>query len=137
MREETAEWLIPLMEAANERAIDTTPLMRASTMPAVEAASPKIDGLASLMPEGAELRAIDWVRYGRLLRHELGWESTYPEHPLSEYFKRSWNRAVELGYARMRIVDGEPMYQWTELARKHGWANMPDGENPPAQGEKE
>ncbi len=81
MREETGEWLLPLMEAAEERSIDILTLVSAATMPAVEADSPQIDALASMMPEGADLRAVDWVRFGRLLRHELGWDSTYPDHP--------------------------------------------------------
>jgi len=81
MREETAEWLLPLMEAAQERLIDTGPLIMAETMPAVEADSPKIDALASMMPEGADLRAVDWIRFGRLLRRELHWDNTYPDNP--------------------------------------------------------
>jgi hypothetical protein len=32
------------------------------------------------MPEGAAARAIDWIRFGRLLREKLGWED-YPGFP--------------------------------------------------------
>ena len=81
MRDETAEWLLPLMQAAEERHIEVLSLVSASTMPAVEADSPHIDALVGMMPEGADLRAVDWVRFGRLLRHELRWDNTYPDCP--------------------------------------------------------
>ncbi len=81
MREETTKWLLPLMQAAEERHIEILSFVSAATMPAVEADSPEIDALAGMMPEGADLRAVDWVRFGRLLRHELHWDNTYPDHP--------------------------------------------------------
>jgi len=27
---------------------------------------------------------IDWIRFGQLLRHELGWDETYPAYPLTD-----------------------------------------------------
>jgi hypothetical protein len=29
----------------------------------------------------ARARAIDWIRFGYLLRTRLGWDDTYPDHP--------------------------------------------------------
>jgi hypothetical protein len=40
MRDETALWLNPMLNAANDRDIDTRPLMMQAMMPAAEAATP-------------------------------------------------------------------------------------------------
>ena len=83
MRNETGDWLAPMFEAANERPdIDTAALMQQSTMPAAENVAPMnpiLNRIADTMP-GA-VKAIDWVRFGELLRHELGWDDTYPAMP--------------------------------------------------------
>lgn len=78
MRDETAEWLNPLLAEAEERGIDITPIVRRSMMPTAEADSPQINELAALTPD---LRAVDWVQVGRLLCSELGWADTYPAFP--------------------------------------------------------
>lgn len=79
MREETDAWLAPMMEAADQ----VTPermrqLMSAATMPAAETDSPTVEQLAR---HSEHVRGIDWVRFGQLLRHELGWDDTYPAFP--------------------------------------------------------
>jgi hypothetical protein len=84
MRPETEEWLGPMFEAAAARDIDILPLMTAASMPAAEADTPIGDWLAKRFPaasEGPVMRAVDWVRFGQLLRHELGWDDTYPAYP--------------------------------------------------------
>ncbi|MEU4287810.1 hypothetical protein AB0E63_06275 [Kribbella sp. NPDC026596] len=80
MRDETDKWLRPMVEAAEIREIDIMSLMSAATMPAAEADDPWLDKLQSYAPSGA-LRGIAWVRFGQLLRHELGWDDTYPAFP--------------------------------------------------------
>lgn len=81
MREETSDWLEPMLTEAEARGISTSDLMTQATMPAVEADSPTLDHLAGYMPEGATMRALDWVRFGQLLRSRLGWDDTYPAYP--------------------------------------------------------
>ncbi len=86
MREATAVWLNPMMEAAEEAGIDTRPLMKAAMMPAAEADFPPeeqgfFDAVASV--EGLTHSAIDWIRFGELLRERLGWHD-YPEYPEPE-----------------------------------------------------
>ena len=80
MREETAQWLDPMMYEAEQRGVDIHQLMRQATMPATEAATPLLDWLATA-DIGVEFRGIDWVQLGQLLRHELGWDDTYPAYP--------------------------------------------------------
>jgi hypothetical protein len=36
--------------------------------------------LAEVFP-GAKASPIDWIRFGQLRRHELGWDDTYPAYP--------------------------------------------------------
>jgi hypothetical protein len=55
-------------------------LMREASMPAREADNEFLDALVQTAPENAGLRGIDWIRFGQLLRDELGWEK-YPEVP--------------------------------------------------------
>jgi hypothetical protein len=79
MRAETADWLAPLMVEADGCDIDVMLLIQASEMPAAEAGSPQIDALVELLPDGAKVMAVDWVRFGQLLRHELGLDQTYSD----------------------------------------------------------
>ena len=78
MREETGEWLDPMLTEANARGIDTRPLMRQASMPVAESDNQFLEELATVVPA---VKGIDWVRFGQLLRHELGWCETYPPHP--------------------------------------------------------
>lgn len=82
MRDDTARWLEPLMDAANEGAVREA--MREATMPASEADHPTIDALSGVAPDDPNIAhgAIDWVRCGQLLRQRLGWHH-YPESPPS------------------------------------------------------
>lgn len=86
MRDETAEWLNPMMDELQKRnsngvEIDLQELMMRATMPAAEVDSPIMNWVVQAVPDGATTRAIDWVRLGQLLRHELGWDDTYPAMP--------------------------------------------------------
>lgn len=84
MREQTGAWLSPLMEEAGRRGIDTLAFIRQSAMLAAEAdPAPSVDRAARLAGElpGARALAVDWIRLGQLLCHELGWDDTYPSHP--------------------------------------------------------
>jgi hypothetical protein len=87
MRDDTADWLQPMLDAALEAGIDVRSLMSAATMPAAEADTPLGDWMAQTFPPGEEdavaMEAIDWVRFGGLLRDALGWEDTYPAFPAS------------------------------------------------------
>ncbi|OBI33762.1 hypothetical protein [Mycobacterium sp. E2238] len=77
MRDETAAWLEPMLTEAEQRDVDIKSLMTQATMPAAETSDPAIEAMAHLDPE---VRGIDWVRFGELLRRELGWD-TYPADP--------------------------------------------------------
>lgn len=84
MREESSAWLAPMLEEADRRYIDVQALLRQAAMAAAEAdPHPSVDAAtqqASQMP-GARALAVDWIRLGALLRHELGWDDTYPPLP--------------------------------------------------------
>ena len=77
MNDQTSDWLRPMIEAAGD-GIDIGALMVQSSMPVAEAASPLLDELSQLDPN---MVPIDWIRFGELLRHELGWDDTYPAYP--------------------------------------------------------
>lgn len=81
MREETGEWLFPMLTEAEKRSIATALLLSPASMPAAEADNEIGDWLAKHPVPGIEHRAVDWVRFGQLLRHELGWDNTYPAYP--------------------------------------------------------
>ena len=81
MREQTSTWLAPMMEAAELAKIDVNALLRMSTMSAVEAEYDAPDTISSALPPHAPVSAIDWIRFGELLRHKLGWDDTYPALP--------------------------------------------------------
>jgi hypothetical protein len=53
MREDTADWLAPMIDAAGERGLD----------------------------DAEPATAIAWIEYGYLLRSRLGWDESYPPHP--------------------------------------------------------
>jgi hypothetical protein len=84
MRDETAAWLDPMFQALYEEG-DSRPgviqtLMAQALMPAAEAGTPMMNWLARYAPDGARSMAIDWIRFGQLLRDKLGWD-WYPEEP--------------------------------------------------------
>lgn len=70
------------MNAADERSdIDFQSLLLRSAMSAAEADDEFISLMATMMPEGAAGRgAVDWIRFGQLLRERLGWDH-YPDEP--------------------------------------------------------
>ena len=82
MRETTSAWLGPMLTEAEARGLDTQRLMQQASMPAaeVEWPSPAQQRIASLAPPGARMMAVDWIRFGELLRGALGWED-YPAGP--------------------------------------------------------
>ncbi len=84
MRDETAEWLTPMLAEAHARGMNCRPLMAQATMPAAEvdwASLGKFDP-ARYAPPGASSLGIDWIRFGGLLRDALGWQD-YPPWPES------------------------------------------------------
>lgn len=82
MRDETAEWLAPLMEAAELTADEHTALMRQASMPAAETDNMVIEWMGRVTAgTGAITTGIDWVRFGTLLRSRLGWDDSYPAFP--------------------------------------------------------
>jgi len=71
-----------LDEADRRGGINIGAMMQSATMPAAEADSPSLSWLSRLAPApDATMRALDWVRFGQLLRAELGWDDTYPDLP--------------------------------------------------------
>lgn len=84
MREETALWLNPMWDEADKRGMnDLRGLMMQASMPAAEADAPVGDILAELPVSNASHLAIDWIRFGQLLREALGW-CDYPALPDDE-----------------------------------------------------
>jgi hypothetical protein len=84
MKENTGKWLEPMLDAAREHDIDTTSLMARATMPAVEAdQTPMMQFIQRAVPDGRH-SVIDWIRFGELLREELGW-ANYPKRPEPEF----------------------------------------------------
>lgn len=79
MRESTSEWLSPMLDAVGPD-VDVKGLMRQASMPAAEAGTPVTDWMAA-NPVGVVPRGIDWIRFGQLLRTEIGWDKTYPAYP--------------------------------------------------------
>ena len=65
MREDTSAWLEPMMKAADAK-------FPAGWM---------LDLSAQVEGTRARHQAIDWVRFGYALRHRLGWDGWYPNHP--------------------------------------------------------
>ena len=79
-RTATAAWLQPMMDAADAAGMtpaETQKLMWQASMPAAESTNPHAEWRAKNAPEGAAIVAIDWVRFGYLLRHRLGWDDSY------------------------------------------------------------
>jgi hypothetical protein len=69
-----------MLDAADGIEADTfRDLMRQAAMPAAEADTPVTDWVAQNMP-AAQSGAIDWIRFGQLLRNRLGWD-WYPDEP--------------------------------------------------------
>jgi hypothetical protein len=85
MKETTAEWLNPMVEAIDANGVTPEELrdfMMQATMPAAEADNPFLDWLTKNYHSGAGVttRALDWIRYGQILRERLGW-TDYPTCP--------------------------------------------------------
>ena len=81
MKESTAKWLAPMQEAARERGIDMAALMARATMPIAEADGDPLlqQFLQEAVPDANHI-GVDWIRFGDLLREELGW-ADYPQGP--------------------------------------------------------
>lgn len=83
MRESTSAWLDPMIEAWPGSPEELRRLIQQATMPAAEvfaADHPLRRALEGALPPGSAHGAIDWIRFGQLLRQELGW-TDYPEYP--------------------------------------------------------
>jgi hypothetical protein len=86
---EITAWLEPLFEAAERTDIDLWAIVQQATVPSAEVPDPEhrsdVEARLGEWPDlpADEVRvAVDWVKMGQLLRHELGWDDSYPEHPL-------------------------------------------------------
>jgi hypothetical protein len=83
MRTSTAEWLRPLKEKAErELPLDVIEaLLMQATMPADEAEdSDFVKWAMKKKKPGTDIRTIDWIEFGQLLRKKLErWE--YPQFP--------------------------------------------------------
>jgi len=75
----TSAWLNPMLDEAGVRGINVLTFFYPASMPAEEANDPILDRIAKCSPMG-RTRALDWIRFGQLLRAELGWDH-YPEQP--------------------------------------------------------
>jgi hypothetical protein len=83
MRKETADWLEPMMEELDRRPEDQQEiggLMAQASMPAAEGADPVLAVALRSVGSDPATRAIDWIRFGQLLKARLGWD-WYPDFP--------------------------------------------------------
>jgi hypothetical protein len=85
---EITAWLEPLFEAAERTDIDLWAIVERATVRVAEGSETEHRSDVSIdlgeWPDlpGQEVRlVVDWVRFGQLLRHELGWDASYPEDP--------------------------------------------------------
>jgi hypothetical protein len=81
---EVTAWLEPLFEAAEHTHIDLWAIVQQATVPVTQAPDPEHrSDVAALPREWPDLpaAAVDWVKMGQLLRHELGWDESYPAEP--------------------------------------------------------
>ncbi len=85
---EITAWLEPLFEAAETTDIDLWALVERATAQVDE--GPETERPSAVQAHlgewpdlpGAEVRlVVDWIRFGQLLRHELGWDAGYPADP--------------------------------------------------------
>jgi hypothetical protein len=91
---EITAWLEPLFEAAESTDIDLWAIVQQATIPLAEGSELRCSGSLTEhrsdveewpdLPVAEVRLAVDWVKMGQLLRHELGWDDSYPEHPLRD-----------------------------------------------------
>ena len=79
MHESTGMWLQPLVEGATTAGLDLTTAFRAARTP-LPPGHPLGHLAADAGGPDAGLVGIDWVKCGRVLRHQLGWVD-YPDSP--------------------------------------------------------
>lgn len=85
MREETSNWLTPMLDAADLSDEAFRSLMGQATMPAAEAGeegNAYLEWRRHVDVPGVHQGAVDWVRFGQVLRERLGWVA-YPDQPPS------------------------------------------------------
>jgi hypothetical protein len=113
---EITAWLEPLFQAAESTDIDLWAIVQRARVPLGDGSEPKTehrsDGEAvgewpDLSTDEARM-AVDWVCFGQLLRHELGWDASYPEDPavVREHLRRK--RDLVRHQIREQITDLEP-----------------------------
>jgi hypothetical protein len=82
---EITAWLEPLFEAAEHTDIDLWAIVQQATVAVAQVPDPEHrSDVEARLAEWPDLpaAAVDWVKMGQLLRHKLGWDDSYPEHPL-------------------------------------------------------
>lgn len=75
-------WLEPLFDAAEHTDINLWELMQQATKPLTKVQDSDLPERLGGWPDVPDLSlALDWVKFGQLLRHELDWEARYPAQP--------------------------------------------------------
>jgi hypothetical protein len=78
MMDATGRWLAPMMAAADEHGVNVQALMNQATTVTKPA---EARSWWRIPPAGdEEMRSLDWLRFGQLLRNALGWDD-YPDQP--------------------------------------------------------
>jgi hypothetical protein len=81
----TQRWLQPLMEEAARRGVGGDKIALMVMKAAFSTAEPDGHAVVAINPTNpdadAKLESLDYLRFGQLLRHELGWDDTYPDRP--------------------------------------------------------
>jgi hypothetical protein len=82
MCNDISEWLEPLFSGAEHTNLDLWQLMKQASKPLPQVPESDLPERLGGWPDAPDLTlAVDWVLFGQLLRHELGWNAIYPEHP--------------------------------------------------------
>ncbi len=83
MYHDISEWLEPLFSAAEHTNLNLWQLMQQANKPLRQVPESDLPERLGGWPDVNDLTlAVDWVLFGQLLRHELGWDATYPAQPV-------------------------------------------------------
>lgn len=73
MNQETREWLEPMLAQLDDQPADEANRFIDELVTRATVSDGK--------PVYGQQCVVDWIKVGQLLRHELGWDGTYPDHP--------------------------------------------------------
>ncbi|BBZ37403.1 hypothetical protein [Mycobacterium conspicuum] len=116
---EITAWLEPLFAAAESTDIDLWAIVEQATLSVDEGSALRCseaktehgsDVKARMgdwpdLPDAEVRLVVDWVRFGQILCHELGWDDSYPRHPAVALDQLRRNRELIGRQIRERFGD--------------------------------